>query len=364
MKAMALARKLREMEIGTQSSSCDETLKDLMKLEYLHDDGDVFVNYSWERAFSIDGDVYQEWCMEFFSIVYFERGVDRTKIMTENNLEINDMVFDHKAYWRRTGRPPKTYKRTSLIIDLLMRIVHKIIVGTFGYRTGRIEENSDIFGGHYVTKIAKSLGYYVDEELDKCSEPIECEKWTAKMFAKEFDMQNMCLQQEVLLKDPDRVQSEQEDESSGLNSSWGDWNASLDEIEHREVWRDSMLMRNNYMLEHSMPILHYLADQANHTYPTYEPPNVPPYPYSYVSYPYPYTHYPDIGNHSQRGGHYGAMGDGYFAGLMPSFGGTFIVPSSGFDVGGSSRGVQRNEDDDDDTSMSKQRVHTDDDMDD
>ncbi|GJW29309.1 hypothetical protein Tco_0046184 [Tanacetum coccineum] len=318
-----------------------------------------------------------------------------------SNLEINDKVFDHKAYWRRTGRPPKTYKRTSLIIDPLMRIVHKIIVGTFGYRTRSkdrcqkkelwmmsaleerhtvnvawviaeylcknalgIKENSDIFRCHYVTKIAKSLGYYVDEELDKCSEPIECEKWTTKMFAKEFDMQNRHLQQEVLLKDRVRVQSEQEDEPSGLNSSWDDWNASLDKIERREVWRDSMLMRNNNMLEHSMPILHNLADQANHTYPTYEPPNVPPYPYSYVSYPYPYTHYPNIGNHSHRGGHYGATGDGYFVGLMPSFGGTFIVPSSGFDVGGSSRGVQRNEDDDDDTSMSEQRVHTDDDMDD
>ncbi|GJU80469.1 putative reverse transcriptase domain-containing protein [Tanacetum coccineum] len=63
--------------------SFDETLKDLMKMEYLHNDGDVFVDYSWEIAFSIEGDVYPEWCLEFFSTMYFERGVDRTKLMTE-----------------------------------------------------------------------------------------------------------------------------------------------------------------------------------------------------------------------------------------------------------------------------------------
>ncbi|GJS93576.1 hypothetical protein Tco_0800544 [Tanacetum coccineum] len=49
----------------------------------------------------------------------------------------------------------------------------------------------------------------------------------------------------------------------GLNSSLGDWNASLSEIERGNVWRDSMLMRNNYMLEHSMPILHHFANQGN-----------------------------------------------------------------------------------------------------
>nr|GEY01065.1 hypothetical protein [Tanacetum cinerariifolium]GEZ46256.1 hypothetical protein [Tanacetum cinerariifolium] len=97
--------------------------------------------------------------------------------------------------------------------------------------------------------------------------------------------------------------------------------------------RDSMLMRNNYMLKHSMPILYHLADQANYAYPTYEPSNIPPYPYPYVPYPYPYTHYPDMG-----------------------FRGTSIVPSSGYEIKGSSRAIQN----DDDASMSECRVHMDD----
>ncbi|GKG56526.1 hypothetical protein Tco_0579850, partial [Tanacetum coccineum] len=45
---------------------------------------------------------------------------------------------------------------------------------------------------------------------------------------------------------------------------------------------------------------------------------------------------------------------------MPAFRGTSIVPSSGYEVGGSSRAMQ--DEDDDDASMSEQRVHTDDDI--
>ncbi|GJT43328.1 hypothetical protein Tco_0952043 [Tanacetum coccineum] len=63
--------------------SCDETLRDLMKMEYTHEDGDEFVDYSCERAFSIKEDVYMERCLLFFSTMYFERKVDRTKIMKE-----------------------------------------------------------------------------------------------------------------------------------------------------------------------------------------------------------------------------------------------------------------------------------------
>ncbi|GJR00218.1 hypothetical protein Tco_0523202 [Tanacetum coccineum] len=267
-----------------------------------------------------------------------------------------------------------------------MRVVHSLIVGALAHRLGSkercqkidlwimsalkeshdinlawviaehlfkhalgLKENSLICGGHYVTKIAKSLGYLLDEDVAKCSEPIECEKWTEKMLAGELDLENYTLLGSTSLPLPPKTREQRQD-TSGLNSSWGDWNTSLNEIERRDVWRDSMLMRNNYMLERSMPILHHLADQANFTYPIYEPPNVPPYPYPYVPYPYPYTYYPDMCDPFQGGLHYGAPGDGYFSGSMPSFGGTSIVPSLGYEVGGSSIAIQ---DDDDDASMSE-----------
>ncbi|GKD74408.1 hypothetical protein Tco_1332690 [Tanacetum coccineum] len=78
-----LMRDLPSMERHAYCESFDETLNELMKMEYLHDDGDVFIDYSWERALSIEEDVYLRWCLEFFFTMYFERGVDRTKLITE-----------------------------------------------------------------------------------------------------------------------------------------------------------------------------------------------------------------------------------------------------------------------------------------
>nr|GEX17064.1 hypothetical protein [Tanacetum cinerariifolium] len=155
------------------------------------------------------------------------------------------------------------------------------------------KENSVICAGYYVTRIASFLGYCVDDEIKKCSKPIDC-----------------------------------------LNTSWGYWNASLSKIERGNVWRDSMMIRNNYMLEHSMPILHL-------TYPTYESPNVPPYSYPYIPYPYPHTHYHNLGNQSNQGGSYELGGDDYFTSAMPDFKGS----SLGYAVGGSSKYAGFNDDD-------------------
>ncbi|GJW72138.1 putative reverse transcriptase domain-containing protein [Tanacetum coccineum] len=295
-----------------------------------------------ESALSIEDDVYPEWCLEFFSTMYFEREVDRANLMTENKLEIDDKLFKHDEYWSKVRMPTRTYQRTSLIKEPLMWIVHRLIVRALVHRMRSkercqkrdlwmmialeesrgvnlawviaehlskhalgLKENSLIFGGHYVTKIAKSLGYLVNEELTKCSEPIECENWTEKMLASELNLDNYTFLGSKSLPQPPK---------------------------------------------HSMPILHHLADQANFAYPTYELPNVPPYPYPYVPCLHPYMHYPNMGNQSQGGVHYGAQGDGYFAGSMLSFGGTSIIPSLDYEVGGSSRSIQ---DDNDDASMNE-----------
>nr|GEX26030.1 hypothetical protein [Tanacetum cinerariifolium] len=172
-KDMEFKKVPKEMEHGIQILNCDETLKDLMKMEYTHVDGDVFVVYSW-KEFSL----LKEMCTqsgEFFSTMYFERGVDKTKIMTEkciwfrlcgeehvltlpefvvllglyepsdmkhrffdihfNNLEINDNGFDHNEYWKKIREPTRTNKRTSLVQDPLMRIMHKLLVGALVHRT-------------------------------------------------------------------------------------------------------------------------------------------------------------------------------------------------------------------------------------
>nr|GEW97586.1 hypothetical protein [Tanacetum cinerariifolium] len=157
----------------------EETLKNKMKYEYLHDDGDVFVDYSWERALSIYGDVYSEWCLEFFSMIYFDKGVDRTKLMTKSciwfrlygvkkvltlpefmallglyeedelnhgmfathftKLEVNEKLFNHEAFWQKIRKPTSTNPRTSLIKEPLMRIVHKLLVVSLVHRAGNKE---------------------------------------------------------------------------------------------------------------------------------------------------------------------------------------------------------------------------------
>ncbi|GJU20379.1 hypothetical protein Tco_1153721 [Tanacetum coccineum] len=386
----------------------------MMILEYIYEgDGDLFVDYSWERALSIDDEIYPEWVLEFFSTLYFDKDVDRQNLMKEKciwfrlcghehiltlpefavalglfteeevehrlfevyfgKLEVDDKKFDHKDYWTRVGKPTLTNHKEVLVKEPLMRIVHKVIMGSLVHRVASRErcqkqdlwmmsaleesrgvnlawiiadhlykhapgtkENCVICAGYYVTKIASFLGYYVDEEIKKCSEPIDYDYWTSKMLADELDLENTCLKKEnEMPNQAEEVGSELRQRHRGLNSSSGDWNTSLSEIERGNVWRDSMLMRNNYMLEHSMPILYHFVDQGNFAYPTYEPPNVLPYQYPYIPYPYPYTHYPNLGNQSNQGGYYGLGGDDYFTSAMPDFGGS----SSGNAVGGSSRGV-------------------------
>nr|GEW02700.1 hypothetical protein [Tanacetum cinerariifolium] len=106
-----------------------------MKYEYLHVDGDFFIYYSWERALSIYGDVYPEWCLEFFSMMYFYRGVDRTELMIEK-LEVDDKLFNHEAFWQKIRKPTSTKLRKPLIKEPLMKIVHKLLVGSLVRRVG------------------------------------------------------------------------------------------------------------------------------------------------------------------------------------------------------------------------------------
>ncbi|GKB05061.1 hypothetical protein Tco_0833256 [Tanacetum coccineum] len=274
----------------------EETLKNNIKFEYLHNDGDVFEDYSWERALSISGDVFTELCLEFFSTMYFDKGVDRTKLMTKKciwfrlcgiekvltlpefavllglyeedelthrlfdihfaRLEVDDKSFNHEAFWQKIGTLTSTNPRTSLIKEPLMRVVHRLLVGSLVHRAGSkercqkrdlwimssleesrginlawvivehlckhapgVKENSFIYGGHYVTDIARSLGYPKSKEVAKCSEPIECEKCTAKMLANELDEDIHTLMQTERVAPQPREARRERQESSELDSS-------------------------------------------------------------------------------------------------------------------------------------------------
>ncbi|GJZ65839.1 hypothetical protein Tco_0622535 [Tanacetum coccineum] len=128
------------------------------------------------------------------------------ELSSAERLEVDDKLFNHEAFWQRIGKPTSTNPRTSLIKELLIKIMHKLLVGSLVHRVGSKErcqksdmlmmsaleesrgisldwviakhlckhalsrnENSLIYGGHYVTKIAHSLGYLNEEEVAKCS---------------------------------------------------------------------------------------------------------------------------------------------------------------------------------------------------
>ncbi|GJY69117.1 hypothetical protein Tco_0472099 [Tanacetum coccineum] len=148
-----------------------DTLREMMKLEYIYErDEDIFVDYSWERALSIDNEIYSEWVLELFSTLYFDKDVDRNNLMNEKciwfrlcghnhiltlpefavvlGLFTKDEVkhhlfsrvyfgrlvlmlqFDHKDYWTRVGKPTLTNHKEVLVKEPLMRIMHKVIVGS------------------------------------------------------------------------------------------------------------------------------------------------------------------------------------------------------------------------------------------
>ncbi|GJW92552.1 hypothetical protein Tco_0170105 [Tanacetum coccineum] len=68
-------------------------------------------------------------------------------------------------------------------------------------------------------------GYFVDDEIEECSEPFECQKWTTKMLAGELDLDEYKLLGSTELPMPATKVREQGREPNGLKSSWGDWNS-------------------------------------------------------------------------------------------------------------------------------------------
>ncbi|GJV15107.1 hypothetical protein Tco_1360430 [Tanacetum coccineum] len=209
--------KLQQKSIGTPRVanwtmfyvySFDETLKELMKMEYLHDDRDVFIDYSWERALLIKEDVYSKWCLEFFSTMYFERGVDRTKLMTKKCVWFRLCGQEHVPTLPKFMVHSGLYdpKDSDANWDKLKDVTH----------------SGSTYASHYVTKIAKSLWYLVNKEVEKYLKPIECEKWTTKMLANELDLENYRLLRPTLSPPPTRVAREQRQEPRGSSRAMQD----------------------------------------------------------------------------------------------------------------------------------------------
>ncbi|GJW84058.1 hypothetical protein Tco_0157203 [Tanacetum coccineum] len=111
----------------------EETLKNKMKYEYIPDDGDDFVDYSWERDLSIYGDVYPKWCLEFFLTMYSDKGVDRTKLMTK------------KCIWFRLCGVEKVLTLPEFAILLGLYKEDKLTHRLFAIHFTRLEVDDKLF---------------------------------------------------------------------------------------------------------------------------------------------------------------------------------------------------------------------------
>ncbi|GJU85789.1 retrovirus-related pol polyprotein from transposon TNT 1-94 [Tanacetum coccineum] len=248
----------------------EDTLREMMKLEYTYEgDGDIFIDYL--------NNLIKEKCIWFrlcghehiltlpeFAVVLGVFTEDEVKHrlfeVYFGRLKVDDKQFDHKDYWTRVGKPTLTNHKKVLMKEPLMRIVHKVFVGSLVHMVGsrercqkrdlwmmsalkesrgvnlaciiadhlykhalRTKKNSVICAGHYVTKIACFLGYCMDDEIKKCSEPIDYEYWISKMLADELDVENTCLKKETKMPtQAEEGSSEPRQEHGGLKSSWGD----------------------------------------------------------------------------------------------------------------------------------------------
>nr|GEV95451.1 ribonuclease H-like domain-containing protein [Tanacetum cinerariifolium] len=122
-------------------------------------------------------------------------------------LEVDERQFDHREYWTKVGKPTLTNHKEVLIKEPLMRIVHKLIVGSWVHRLASREicQKRDLW---MMSALEESRGvnlaWIIADHLYKhasgtkeCPEPIYYEYWTTKMLAEELDEKNKCLLKET-----------------------------------------------------------------------------------------------------------------------------------------------------------------------
>ncbi|GKA77084.1 hypothetical protein Tco_0783545 [Tanacetum coccineum] len=220
----------------------------MMKLEYIYEgDGDIFVDYSWERALSIDNEIYPEWVLEFFSTLYFDKDVDRNNLMKEKfalglfiedeveyrlfevyfgKLEVDDKHFDHKDYWTRVGKPTLTNHKEVLVKEPLMRIVHKVIVRSLVHRVASREicQKQDLWMMHALEESRRvNLAWIIADHLYKHAPGTKeniviC---TSKMLADVLDLENTCLKKETEIPTlAEEGSREPRQDHRGLNSNF------------------------------------------------------------------------------------------------------------------------------------------------
>ncbi|GJS31543.1 hypothetical protein Tco_0492163 [Tanacetum coccineum] len=203
----------------------------MIKLEYIYEgDGDVFVDYSSERALSIDNEIYPEWVLEFFSTLYFDKDADRTNLMKEKCLFTEEevehrlfVVYFGKLEVDEVGKPTLTNHKDVLVKEPLMQIMHKVIVGSLVHRVASGErcQKQDLW---MMSALEESRGVnfawiIVDHLYKHASGTKENSVICAGhyMLANELDKENTCLKKET------GILTQAAEGSSGPRQEHGDY---------------------------------------------------------------------------------------------------------------------------------------------
>ncbi|GJR26150.1 hypothetical protein Tco_1102382 [Tanacetum coccineum] len=137
-------------------------------------------------------------------------------------LMTNNKGFKHEASWSRI-RQLRTGKKKLVDISLLDEGHNANLAWTLveylSKRASSIKETSEIYKGHFLTKITRRLGIYNKKELAKCSDPIKSESWDNRMFGKVLDRRTKKLSPITPLEGPPQASNVPGEEPSGLNSS-------------------------------------------------------------------------------------------------------------------------------------------------
>ncbi|GJS99973.1 hypothetical protein Tco_0821143 [Tanacetum coccineum] len=99
-----------------------------------------------ERALSIYGDIYPEWCLEFFLMMYFDKGVDRTKLMIE------------KCIWFRLCGVENVLTLLELVVLLGLYEEDELNHGLFSIHFTKLEVDDKIVHKLWVRSLVHRAG--------------------------------------------------------------------------------------------------------------------------------------------------------------------------------------------------------------
>ncbi|GKA77560.1 hypothetical protein Tco_0784021 [Tanacetum coccineum] len=140
-----------------------------------------------------------------------------------------------------------------------------------------LREASDINGGHYVSRIARNLGYFTPNKTKKCSAPAEGTLLDKKTLKVILDNSKMRIKE----NDVEEAGSKPKDKESKKGYKAKEKSVRAGEVEKANEWRDVMLLKTGYQLDYALPILIHLGNTSGYTFASdYNPPMVPPYPCS------------------------------------------------------------------------------------